>query len=816
MSDIKNTLSSLIDASAQIIVNCNNAESLLLATKASSTLLNTSNQSFESINQYIDTINTRIFTNESIIDCIESLFSLYEKIINESIAIIDIYMIVKSLKGLMENIFDSIILLDSDQSMDQIAILIEKSNKIIDSMLTKINALSDKIIDSQNGYFASKLVSDVKEIQNKAADTQLHFQSIEQLNSKLDSSISDTNNAISTLSSTINSISTRLTDTHTLLNALINNKANPHEVTKEQVGLEHALNAYKSDDVETNDTNSVHSAKATHQIWEKAKSDIGDCPNDGKYYVRQNGKWVEGVVTDSVPVGTVMGYSGVSAPKGYLVLESNTIHSRSLYPALYDHLKFHCPDLIIDSLSFRLCSGEGMFLRGLDLEGGVDPDGGEREILSTQGDAIRNITGEISIRAADNASMSTKFSSGALYSNGDTKGVIPSDTKFPSSDSGWGVGFDASRVVPTSTENRPKNLNVLWIIKAFDCVNEPSVIEATDVVKQVSDNTVEIQKLEPMIKEISNPNLLINGDFNIWQRGDYFDSNQSIYTADRWLMATDSSKKTVVHKVITKYVFNLDNSNHYGNNISRLYELNKAMGFLPTNFMSFQVNEGRGQFHSIIQRIENGYINYADCTLTFSGYFAALNSSKILLAVRTITLDNTGTRNVTSVNSYLLADNPTVKGDRYYTTFSIPKYSYTGSNDDNGNYLEIELYINESVGWHDIACLKLEKSNKATPFIPDDPATNLMKCQRYFIKLVSSNIYGSTAQLVNGPHNKGVLRIEFPTTMRVPPTISVSNPSTTVYASISMRNDYFQINNIDSTATNSGAHITGYVADAEL
>ena len=433
MSDIKNVLSSLIESVRVIITNCTNAEDLLLSTKASSTLLTSANQSLDSINQRVDKINEKIITNEAIGDCIESLFSLYEKIVNESTAIIDIYMIAKSLKGLMDSVFDSIILIDSTESNNQINALIEKTNKIIDLMLSKINTLSDKIEDSQSGYFASKLISDVKAVQNKATDTQLHFQSIEQLNIKLDSSISQTNNAISTLSSTINSISTRLTDTHTLLNSLINNKANPHEVTKAQVGLEHALNAYKSDDVETNDANSVHSAKATNQIWEKAKSDIGDCPNDGKYYVRQNGQWVEGIVTDSVPVGTVVGYTGLSAPKGYLVLECNTIHSRSLYPALYDHLKFHCPELIIDSLSFRLCSGEEMFLRG---------------------------------------------------------------------------------VVSTVAENLPKNLNVLWIIKAFDRVNKPAIIEAESVVQQVSNNTVEIQRLEPIvssntenIKTIKNPDM---------------------------------------------------------------------------------------------------------------------------------------------------------------------------------------------------------------------------------------------------------------------------------------------------------------------
>lgn len=50
--------------------------------------------------------------------------------------------------------------------------------------------------------------------------------------------------------------------------------------------------------------------------------------------------------------------------------------------------------------------------------------------------------------------------------------------------------------------------------------------------------------------ETFNPNLLINGDFQIWQRGTYFGLNQGIssntfqiYTADRWRIFADTSKK---------------------------------------------------------------------------------------------------------------------------------------------------------------------------------------------------------------------------------------------------------------------------------
>lgn len=300
MSNIKNALSTLIETTSVIITNCTNAEELLLATKASSTLLTTDYDSIDSVNRLIEQINTAITVDGVIGESIEALFLLYDKLVSDAHAIIDIYMIAKSLKGLMESVFDSIILIDSIKSMDQINYLIDKSKALMGGMISKVIELSAALDNSESGFFASKLMADIQAISDNASDTQLHFQSIEQINAKLDASINETKNEIGVLSGTINSISTRLTDTANLLHQLIDNKTNPHEVTKAQIGLEHALVAHKTDDLTTNDTNSVHSAKATNEIWKTTNKHIEDCPNDGKYYVRQHGVWVEGVVVEKV------------------------------------------------------------------------------------------------------------------------------------------------------------------------------------------------------------------------------------------------------------------------------------------------------------------------------------------------------------------------------------------------------------------------------------------------------------------------------------------------------------------------------------
>ena len=49
---------------------------------------------------------------------------------------------------------------------------------------------------------------------------------------------------------------------------------------------------------------------------------------------------------------------------------------------------------------------------------------------------------------------------------------------------------------------------------------------------------------------ISNPNLLINGDFQIWQRGESFSDIANKYTADRWMIKNAKSNTPLVEKSV--------------------------------------------------------------------------------------------------------------------------------------------------------------------------------------------------------------------------------------------------------------------------
>lgn len=143
------------------------------------------------------------------------------------------------------------------------------------------------------------------------------------------------------------------------------------------------------------------------------------------------------------PVGTVITFWGTTAPDGYLPCDGSTF-SRTDYPSLYTVLGMaKTPDM------------RGLFIRGYDPTGVNDKDGSVRVFGDTQGDAIRNITGYI-------YAESRIIESSGVFSYGTPTNVTSHDG---GSANAIKIQFDASTVVPTALENRPKNINLLYCIK---------------------------------------------------------------------------------------------------------------------------------------------------------------------------------------------------------------------------------------------------------------------------------------------------------------------------------------------------------------
>ena len=168
------------------------------------------------------------------------------------------------------------------------------------------------------------------------------------------------------------------------------------------------------------------------------------------------------------PAGMIIPFAGPAEniPTGWLLCDGSAL-SRSEYANLYKAIGV-CWGTGDGATTFNLPDLRGMFLRGVSGESGNDADADSRVLLkdnggntgnnvgSYQGDAIRNITGTFT--GLENVAKYPK--TGAFY-NTDTK----SNGCGQKNSDDYICGFDASRVVPVGSDNRPKNVYVTYIIK---------------------------------------------------------------------------------------------------------------------------------------------------------------------------------------------------------------------------------------------------------------------------------------------------------------------------------------------------------------
>ncbi|EJB3687048.1 TPA: tail fiber protein [Escherichia coli] len=147
----------------------------------------------------------------------------------------------------------------------------------------------------------------------------------------------------------------------------------------------------------------------------------------------------------ALPVGVPVPWPTATPPEGWLKCDGRAF-TKEQYPVLaraYPTLRL--PDL------------RGEFIRGWDDGRGVDAG---RQLLSSQGDAIRNIEGF----ADGGIGMSFDAIRGAFYDAGTRSARMPNNTT--TIDKTDDLGFDASRVVPTANENRPRNIAFNYIVRA--------------------------------------------------------------------------------------------------------------------------------------------------------------------------------------------------------------------------------------------------------------------------------------------------------------------------------------------------------------
>ncbi|MCB5314164.1 phage tail protein [Yersinia intermedia] len=173
------------------------------------------------------------------------------------------------------------------------------------------------------------------------------------------------------------------------------------------------------------------------------------------YRLRSYGQWREwiDIVTSRsqalTPIGIPLPYPSETPPAGYL-----KCNGAAFYPYVYPTLATLYPDHKLPDL-------RGEFIRGFDDGRGIDTN---RTLLSAQTDALQNITGGIngvseSMGSAPESNFSGAFGKSPAVGNDNT----PHHTDITHCGS---FDFDASRVVRTATETRPRNISFCYILRA--------------------------------------------------------------------------------------------------------------------------------------------------------------------------------------------------------------------------------------------------------------------------------------------------------------------------------------------------------------
>nr|WP_244866252.1 phage tail protein [Photorhabdus heterorhabditis] len=159
------------------------------------------------------------------------------------------------------------------------------------------------------------------------------------------------------------------------------------------------------------------------------------------YFLNNNGSVNGGIVTTH-PVGSPIPWPKPNPPSDYLTCNGQTFN-KSLYPKLAEVYPVgRVPDL------------RGEFIRGWDDGRGVDLG---RVCGSWQGDSIRNITGNFGNPTTESGGSASGAFSYTYRPGGRAQGAGGGSLSFT---------FDASRVVPTANENRPRNIAFNYIVRA--------------------------------------------------------------------------------------------------------------------------------------------------------------------------------------------------------------------------------------------------------------------------------------------------------------------------------------------------------------
>jgi hypothetical protein len=281
-------------------------------------------------------------------------------------------------------------------------------------------------------------------------------------------------------------------------------------------------------------------------------------------------------------------------------------------------------------------------------------------------------------------------------------------------------------------------------------------------------------------------NLIINGGFDVWQRGTSTtgDLSNAFGSADRWRFHT----RSCTTRNISRQAFTAGQSDVPGN---------------PVYFLRGEFSNNSGSIGVyIMQRIEDVRVGSGeDVTVSF---YAKLNSGGgTFNAAFSQQFGSGGSSAVDIVAGSFV---PTSSWQKYSFTISLP--SISGKTVGGASYLRLDIrFPANTAATLDISQIQLELGRNATEFEHRSYGEELALCQRYYNRVGSGNLF-------HGRMNGGSIAdysYFYPVTMRIAPQgNSGFNTASAEYGAIGLTVTNVAVND---TGTHS-ATIRGYFSNS--
>jgi len=246
-------------------------------------------------------------------------------------------------------------------------------------------------------------------------------------------------------------------------------------------------------------------------------------------------------------------------------------------------------------------------------------------------------------------------------------------------------------------------------------------------------------------------NLIINGGFDVWQRGTSFTTSAG-YTADRWQLQLSGGTSTVTRQTFTIGQTEVpDNPTYY-------LKANTTTG-----------NNNCGLFHPI-EDVRNG----SDKNVTVSFWAKGTNPAGGVFDLISSQRFGAGGSSNVEITTPLTITSSWVK---YTHTFSLASISGKTIGTGSSLTLIIRQHQNDTgtAAWElNLANVQLELGSVATDFEHRSYGEELALCQRYYYRIggLAHNQPICNISVWSGSDNYGV--IDFPHEMRTAPTVTIA------------------------------------------